>query len=359
MGGSLETHREQRSRVTTWTEKEVDGLRTFFKRAALYPRLDETTQLPHVFNAYEEERRQTQRLLATGVKFTTTALTDLKNNEQFQETINNLPAGERKKFITLFMDSTSVEQLLTLTNLRLVSKIASIWQTAFLTYEDRLQAGYPGLIEGIRKWNPKKGELSAHATQRIKNHIDYAVAEAGYSTKIPKDIMWDLRLVHKLSCEFEETYGYYPSSEQVIQLFIEHRETTDKDENTDVLKKEKQRERRARNALSVNQSRILQSRSLEETIFVEDPERIKQQADPTANTETDAIRLLDSTEVASALSQLSDEEADVLHLYYWGELTLKAIAEKMGKPETNVRRIERRAKRKIKRYLSTRTQLAY
>lgn len=345
---------DQRSRVTTWDEKDVDGLRVYFQRAALYPLLNPSTQLPRVFEFYEEEKRQNQHFLATGEKPATSALTELKTDEKFRETIDSLPHTERKKFTTLMTDSASVEQMITLANLGLVTKIASVWEVEFLTYEDRLQAGYEGLVEGIRTWDPKKGKLSAHSAQRIRNHIDYATALAGYPTRIPKDFMWDLRLTQRLRCEFEETHGHPPTKEQEIQLFIDHGGKEGKVSERDLHN----RELRAENAVSVHHSGIIMSNSLNEPTSREDQERIDRQADLTTNTESDAMRNLEITRVNAAFSQLSELEAEVLRFHYWKELTQREIAEKLGISPTTVKKIEGIAKRKVEEYLLMRTQPA-
>lgn len=116
-------------------------------------------------------------------------------------------------------------ELLVKHNLRLVISIAKRYTNKGLTFEDLIQEGMLGLMDGIAKFdmtrtfNGKYLKLSTYATSWIKQRITRALANTSRLIRIPVHILNEYPLVQRLYGKFREQWGVYPNSDELSILY--------------------------------------------------------------------------------------------------------------------------------------------
>jgi RNA polymerase primary sigma factor len=110
-------------------------------------------------------------------------------------------------------------------NLALVIKHAKKYTGKGLDLEDLLQEGWMGLLEGINKFDIKRThegrllKLSTYVTWWIRQRISRAIANTGRTIRIPIHILAEYTTVQKLYGKFVEENEYYPSSQELSELY--------------------------------------------------------------------------------------------------------------------------------------------
>ncbi len=110
-------------------------------------------------------------------------------------------------------------------NVRLVISIAKRYTNKGLPFEDLIQEGMLGLMDGIlkfdldRTFNGKPLKLSTYATSWIKQRITRALANTSRLIRIPVHILNEYPLVQKLYGKFREQWGVYPNTDELTVLY--------------------------------------------------------------------------------------------------------------------------------------------
>jgi RNA polymerase sigma-32 factor len=123
-------------------------------------------------------------------------------------------------------DPTAIEKL-TLSNLRLVVKIALAYHNAYLNILDLVQEGNVGLLHAVKKYNPYKGtRFSTYASLQIRGYILRYIADSWSLVKIGTS-QAQRTLFYRLKGEKQrlEALGIYPSPKLLAKNFgVQERE---------------------------------------------------------------------------------------------------------------------------------------
>lgn len=110
-------------------------------------------------------------------------------------------------------------------NMKLVISIAKRYVNKGLLFEDLIQEGMLGLMDGIAKFdmertfNGKPLKLSTYATSWIKQRITRAIANTSRLIRIPVHILNEYPLVQRLYGKFREQWGVYPNTDELTVLY--------------------------------------------------------------------------------------------------------------------------------------------
>jgi RNA polymerase primary sigma factor len=233
---------------------------------------------------------------------------------------------------TQFGDVASRDQLVQ-SNLRLVVSIAKRYTRQGLDLEDLIQEGNLGLMQAVRKFDPSMGnKFSTYATWWIRQGITRALSNKGRMIRLPVHVNEMLFKLRRAAKPFYQRLGRYPTVEELsaetgISLAeVEH-----------VLKS-------SMNMLSMDD---FVGADEDETlaIFVED----KKSAPPEAHAEHSIMQ----TKIDQMIKLLTVEEQQILAslfgLHGCTQLTARQVAEARGLEIQDVRRIENKALRRLRR----------
>ena len=117
-------------------------------------------------------------------------------------------------------DPAAIEKL-TLSNLRLVVKIASVYQNTYLNLLDLIQEGNVGLLHAVKRYNPYKGtRFSTYASLQIRGYILKHIADSWSLVKIGTS-QTQRTLFYRLKGEKQrlEALGIYPTPKLLANNF--------------------------------------------------------------------------------------------------------------------------------------------
>lgn len=101
-------------------------------------------------------------------------------------------------------------------NLRLVVKIASSYQSFGLPFLDLISEGNIGLINAIERFDPTKGgKLSTYAAWWIKQSIKRAIANQSKTIRLPVHLVDRIAQMRQISKKLEEELEREPSNEEI------------------------------------------------------------------------------------------------------------------------------------------------
>ena len=223
-------------------------------------------------------------------------------------------------------------------NRGIIAEIASRY-TQFFELDDLMQEGSIGLIEAADSYNPEMGvKFVSYAAGCIRYHLLNYLRDHGYIVSFPAHLIEKVRKMNRLIDDYYKQYAHEPS---IWEL-------------SDLLKITPQQ---ARQLLS--DSKKLQIKSINEVISAEDDslELGDTIADPENQYEDidDRIQHEQLKEVLwDIVDSLGADQAKVMHMRYEGNKTGKEIAASMGVTLGNVRSIEDRAMRELRKNRNTR-----
>ncbi len=124
----------------------------------------------------------------------------------------------------------SAAQKLTVSNLRIVAKIASEYHNSSLNILDLIQEGNVGLIHAVKKYNPYKGtKFSTYASFWIRAYILKHIMDSWSLVKVGTT-QGQRKLFYRLNGEKQrlETLGIYPTPKLLANNFgLKEREVED------------------------------------------------------------------------------------------------------------------------------------
>lgn len=241
-----------------------------------------------------------------------------------------------------FGDIASRDQLVA-GNLRLVVSIAKRYTRQGLELEDLIQEGNLGLMQAVRKFDPTMGnKFSTYATWWIRQGITRALSNKGRTIRLPVHVHEQLFKLRRAAKPYYQRLGRYPTVEElsvetgISQSEIEH-----------ILK----------SSMTMLSFDDFVGAEEDETLgkFVED----KNSAPPEACAEHAIIQM----KIDKMFGSLSEQERTILNalfgLHGCAQLTAKQVADAMSLEVQDVRRIENKALRKLRRYNHNRSLSDY
>lgn len=241
-----------------------------------------------------------------------------------------------------FGDISSRDQLVA-SNLRLVVSIAKRYMRQGLDLEDLIQEGNLGLIQAVRKFDPSMGnKFSTYATWWIRQGITRALSNKGRAIRLPVHVHEALFKLRRAAKPFYQRLGRYPTVEElaaetgISQAEIEH-----------VLK----------SSMSMLSMDDFVGAEEDETLgkFVED----KNSEPPEAHAEHSIMRM----KIDKMVGMLTEQEQKILTalfgLHGSKQLTARQVAEALSLEIQDVRRIENKALRRLRRMNHNRTLSDY
>jgi RNA polymerase primary sigma factor len=105
-------------------------------------------------------------------------------------------------------------------NLRFVVKIAKGYMNQGLSFEDLIQEGNIGLMEGVKRFDPKKGfRLTTYAGWWINLYVRRAIENQVRPIRLPTNKHETLRRIKAYGSQFRNVRGRRPTAEEIAEQF--------------------------------------------------------------------------------------------------------------------------------------------
>lgn len=229
-------------------------------------------------------------------------------------------------------DDVALEKLVN-ANLRFVVSVAKQYQLTSMTLSDIINEGNLGLIKAASRFDETRGfKFISYAVWWIRQSILQALAEQSRIVRLPLNRVGSLNKINRTFSELEQTHQREPTDKELADVL----ETTEED---------------IRNTLSYRNRKVSMDAPLGHDSDA--GSLLEVMADETAvEPDSELMRNSMQKEIQSALSILSEREAQVLSLYYGlsggRAVSLNDIGEKFDLTRERVRQIKEKATRKLR-----------
>ena len=228
-------------------------------------------------------------------------------------------------------DKTALEKL-TKANLRFVVSVAKQYQNQGLSLGDLINEGNLGLIKAGKRFDETRGfKFISYAVWWIRQSILQALAEQSRIVRLPLNRVGALNKIGKAYSNLEQEFEREPNADELADEL-----EMDVKEVSDTLK------------ISSKHVSVDAPFSQGEENSLLDVMKDDEQPSPDTMLLSESLK----TEIARALSTLSEREAEVLRLYYGIEtdhaMTLEEIGEKFNLTRERVRQIKEKAIRRLR-----------
>ena len=228
-------------------------------------------------------------------------------------------------------DKKALEKL-TKANLRFVVSVAKQYQNQGLSLGDLINEGNLGLIKAGKRFDETRGfKFISYAVWWIRQSILQALAEQSRIVRLPLNRVGALNKIGKAYSNLEQEFEREPNEDELaIELEMDVKEVSD------TLKISSKHVSVDAPFAQGEENRLL------------DVMKNDEQPSPDTTLLSESLK----TEIARALSALSEREAEVLRLYYGIEtehaMTLEEIGEKFNLTRERVRQIKEKAIRRLR-----------
>jgi RNA polymerase primary sigma factor len=228
-------------------------------------------------------------------------------------------------------DQSSLEKL-TKANLRFVVSVAKQYQNQGLSLGDLINEGNLGLIKAAKRFDETRGfKFISYAVWWIRQSILQALAEQSRIVRLPLNRVGALNKIGKAYSNLEQEFEREPSAIELAQEL-----DMDVSEVSDNLKIAGRHVSMDAPFAQGEENRLLD--------VIED----EQQPSPDYILMNESLK----SEIARALSTLSDREAEVIKLYFGlnkeHSMTLEEIGERFNLTRERVRQIKEKAIRRLR-----------
>jgi RNA polymerase primary sigma factor len=228
-------------------------------------------------------------------------------------------------------DKKALEKL-TKANLRFVVSVAKQYQNQGLSLGDLINEGNLGLIKAGKRFDETRGfKFISYAVWWIRQCILQALAEQSRIVRLPLNRVGALNKIGKAYSNLEQEFEREPSEDELAdELEMDVKEVSD--------------------TLQISSKHV----SVDAPFAQGEENRLLDVMKNDEQPSPDTTLLSESlkTEIARALSALSEREAEVLRLYYGIEsdhaMTLEEIGEKFNLTRERVRQIKEKAIRRLR-----------
>lgn len=203
-------------------------------------------------------------------------------------------------------------------NLGLVHSCARKFNNRGVDYDDLFQAGCVGLVKAVDGYNENLGfNFSTYAVPAILGEIKRIFRDGG-AVKISRSIKEQARDLYKQKEKFELEKGYEPSVSELADFT-------------------------GLNIYETSQLLLVNQPVISLTLFEEDTER---QYDIPVDGEEE--RIAEKMCLDRCLSELCDNDKEIIKLRYYKAQTQSAVAKKMGMTQVQVSRREKKILKEIR-----------
>jgi RNA polymerase sigma factor (sigma-70 family) len=217
--------------------------------------------------------------------------------------------------------------------------IAATFYCSGFEFEDLLQEGLLGVLRAIDRFDPGRGcRFATYATYWVRQGIQRSIERHGRLIGLPVDLIHSLRRIETAHSAFVREHGYPPDSAELAEAAGVS-------------------QRRLTGLLSCVEAPL----SLDSMAGENEERKCRLSSGAAANPEEAALRSAMKEEVRHWLATLSQEDRLVLQGRYGLsgiELTPQEFLSRHGLDHQAVRRIERRALRRLRSQLARRAELA-
>ncbi|MGB5531221.1 MAG: RNA polymerase sigma factor RpoD/SigA [Ignavibacteriaceae bacterium] len=234
--------------------------------------------------------------------------------------------------IKIRQGDTAAFEKLTRANLRFVVSVAKQYQNQGLSLGDLINEGNLGLIKAARRFDETRGfKFISYAVWWIRQSILQALAEQSRIVRLPLNRVGVLNRIGKAYSNLEQEYEREPSTEELA-----------KELEMDVH--------------DISETLQVSSKHLSfDAPFAEDGENrlldvLKNEEEPAPDTSLMSESLND--EIQRVLSKLSEQEAEIIKLYFGlGDdqpMTLEEIGDRFNLTRERIRQIKEKAIRRLR-----------
>ena len=251
---------------------------------------------------------------------------------EFAGSNGRIKAKRRQELEVAIQEGFKARDNLIKANTRLVVSIARRYMERGVPFLDLIQEGNMGLMRAVEKFEYQRGfRFSTYATWWIRQSITRAIAYQGRTIRVPVHMFDRLRMLYKISRDFEQAFGRLPNPQELA-------DHTDFDEA------------KVRWMLQVAQTPI----SLESPVGDDEDSEfgmlVADNSSPSPAQITYQTMLRERVE--EVLTTLSPREARILRLRFGlghdRSYTLEEVGRKFGLTRERIRQIEGNALRRLR-----------
>lgn len=249
-----------------------------------------------------------------------------------------MPKHTNEELINLIRNSTGEDQgnylaILYNQNYGMIHKICKNY-SAYECIEDLEQEGFFGLRIAVDRYDPEKGVLFlSYASFWIRQAVRRYLDECGSVLRLPVHLRDQIIQYEQITKKHQREYGRNPTNEELMQALSVDRKKLQQIKNYSVLIR----------PASLDKVISAEDDSFSLGDMIADPGDQYQDLDDLMDAETKKRMLWDEVD------QLGEKQAEVIRKRFQQDLSIKEIAESNGVTEWNVRGIQERALRKLKR----------
>lgn len=137
---------------------------------------------------------------------------------EFTGSNGRMNAERRRELEKSIQDGFTAREKLIKANTRLVVSVARRYKGRGVPFLDLIQEGNMGLMRAVEKYEYQRGfRFSTYATWWIRQSISRAIAYQGRTIRVPVHMFDRLRMIYKISHEYEQAFGRLPTSEELAE----------------------------------------------------------------------------------------------------------------------------------------------